>query len=245
MIAVAWTRPAKDSPIARPALLCGGAILSGALLLSFSRSSVLNVLVALTTMVWLNRRRLDMRRVGGGFLVAAVAGLAITWYALPAFTELYWNRLSGSATSLFSYTEGVLSGRLSSWIALTQFLRDNPAHAILGIGYKTLPYSSFTGQPVIGDNMYLTMLVETGLLGLAAFLALNLSILRTAYRAAASPDRRASFFGAWIFCFWMGQLAQMLSQDLFTYWRVLPFYFWTLAVASRAADEYSLSRSIQ
>jgi hypothetical protein len=37
----------------------------------------------------------------------------------------------------------------------------------------------------------------------------------------------------WIFCFWMGELVQMLSGDLITYWRVLPIYFWILAIAVR------------
>jgi len=111
----------------------------------------------------------------------------------------------------------------------------------LGIGYKTLPYTNFVGEAVVGDNMYLTLLVETGVLGLAAFLLLNVAILRNAYRAARHAGATASFFGAWIFCFWAGQMFQMLSGDLLTYWRVLPFYFWTLAVAVRAADEHPVS----
>jgi len=28
-------------------------------------------------------------------------------------------------------------------------------------------------------------------------------------------------------------MAQMLTGDLLTYWRVMPFYFWVLAVAVR------------
>jgi hypothetical protein len=35
-------------------------------------------------------------------------------------------------------------------------------------------------------------------------------------------------------CFWCGQMVQMLSGDLLTYWRVLPVYFWVLALAVRA-----------
>jgi hypothetical protein len=31
----------------------------------------------------------------------------------------------------------------------------------------------------------------------------------------------------------MGELVQMLSGDLITYWRVLPIYFWILAIAVR------------
>ena len=31
-------------------------------------------------------------------------------------------------------------------------------------------------------------------------------------------------------------MVQMLSGDLFTYWRVLPVYFWVLATAAREAE---------
>jgi hypothetical protein len=52
-------------------------------------------------------------------------------------------------------------------------------------------------------------------------------------RAAKSEDRQKAFFGEWFFCFWVGQMFQMLSGDLLTYWRVLPIYFWVLAMAVR------------
>ena len=81
--------------------------------------------------------------------------------------------------------------------------------------------------------MYLSLLVETGIIGLAAFLLLNFAMVRAAWGAARSADSRSSFFGTWIFCFWLGQLCQMLSGDLFTYWRAMPLYFWALAMATR------------
>jgi hypothetical protein len=34
-------------------------------------------------------------------------------------------------------------------------------------------------------------------------------------------------------CFWTGQAVQMFSGDLLTYWRVLPVYFFVLALAAR------------
>jgi O-antigen ligase len=154
---------------------------------------------------------------------------------------LYWERLSASATFLFSSTEGVLSGRLSSWQTLAAFLKSHPMYALLGIGYKTLPYTTFIGDSVVGDNMYLTMLIETGVVGLVALVALNIAILRRAWNAAKHPGAIASFFGTWIFCFWCGEIFQMMSGDLLTYWRVLPFYFLTLAIAVRAANEHPVS----
>src|SRR6185369_3796745 len=101
----------------------------------------------------------------------------------------------------------------------------------VGIGYKTLPYTDYLGAPVVADNMYLSLLVETGIAGLAALIWLNVAILRAAARAARDGDWRRSFCGAWMLCFWAGQTVQMFSGDLLTYWRVLPVYFWVLALA--------------
>jgi hypothetical protein len=47
--------------------------------------------------------------------------------------------------------------------------------------------------------------------------------------------RRASFYGKWLFCFWIGEIVQMLTGDILTYWRVLPVYFWVLAQAAKDA----------
>jgi hypothetical protein len=138
-------------------------------------------------------------------------------------------RLSASAEFLFTSTNGVLSGRVTSWRTLGDWIAANPWQSFFGIGYKTLPYTQYLGSPVVADNMYLSLLVETGVGGLAALIWLNVAILRTAARHA-----RGSFFGLWMLCFWSGQAVQMASGDLLTYWRVLPVYFWILALAVRS-----------
>jgi len=235
MIAVALARPRKEAPVSRKGLLAGGMILSAALMLSYSRGSVANLLVGLTVLLWLNRKRVHWSRVAPA--VAGFGGVAafLMWKIFPAFTEVYWLRISATVEFLFSSTEGVLSGRVASWRTLLDWLSANPWQAILGIGYKTLPYSDTLGAPVVADNMYLSLLVETGILGLAALLWLSVAILRAAYRTQKKTESgsRSSFFSAWILCFWCGQMAQMLFGDLLTYWRVLPIYFWVLAMAVR------------
>jgi len=151
----------------------------------------------------------------------------------PAYAELYWVRLWSTVTYAASSNEIFLSGRVEAWRILGRFLLDHPWHAILGVGYKTLPYSDFIGRQVVADNMYLDILVETGIIGLAALLLLNFAILREGLKAARSSDPQKSFYGAWIFCFWMAEAVQMLSADLLTFWRVLPLYLWVLAMAVR------------
>ena len=233
MIAVAFTRARKDAFVPRPALLAGGVLFSAALLFSYSRSSILNLLVALATLVWIDRARIRWQRAIPLLAISVAAGAAASYYFLPRLVETAWMRLSGSVLYFSDYGEAIFSGRFESWRLLMQFLSAHPWHVIFGIGYKTLPYSDYIGQTVIGDNMYLSMLVETGVVGLAALIWLNLAILRTAWRAAKNASPTASFLGTWMFCFWTGQLFQMFSADLLTYWRVLPVYFLVLACAVR------------
>lgn len=234
MVAVAFTRPRAGSPVSRKALAAGGAVFFAALVLSYSRSSLLNLATAGAVLVWQNRKRVPLARVAAVLGIAAGAAALLTWKVFPAFAEMYWLRLSASAEFIFSATNGVLSGRVESWRLITSWISAHPWQTVFGIGYKTLPYSDYLGNTVIADNMYLSLLVETGIAGLAALLWLSVSILRAASRAARSADPRTSFYGTWMVCFWSGQMAQMLSADVLTFWRVLPVYFWILALAVRA-----------
>lgn len=230
MIAVAFLQGPKTVGLSRFVLGLGATVLAAALIFSYSRASLGNLAIALLVLGWMNRRRLRLARAAWGMMIALASSAAAAYLLFPAFSQIYWQRLLGSFVYFFEYTEGILSGRLQTWSALLDFLARNPAHALLGIGYKTLPYTDYLPRPLIADNMYLSLLVETGVIGLAALLLLNWAILRTAWRA------RASFCGTWIFCFWCGQIFQMFSGDLLTYWRVLPVYFWVLARAVREAD---------
>jgi O-Antigen ligase len=233
MIAVALTRPRAESPLSRKALLAGGGVFFAALVLSYSRASLLNVLVSMGMLAWLNRRRIRVSHVV--LLAVSVAAAAwATWKIFPAFAELYWYRLSASTEFFFTATEGILSGRVASWRTLVGWISLHPWQTLIGIGYKTLPYSDYLGGPVIADNMNLSLLVETGIAGFVALMWLNIAILRGSARAARASDARTSFFGAWMLCFWAGEMVQMLSGDLLTFWRVLPLFFWVLALAVRA-----------
>jgi O-antigen ligase len=234
MIAASLARPEKDSPLGRMALLAGGAVFFAALVLSYSRASVVSLLVAIGTMGWLHRRRLRFARLAATLAVLGAAGALLTWQVFPRFAETYWMRLSATGQYLFTATEGLLSGRVASWRTLGEWIAAHPWQALLGIGYKTLPYTDYLGAPVVADNMYLSLLVETGIAGLAALIWLNLAVLRASARAARSADPQRAFYGIWMLCFWAGETVQMASGDLLTYWRVLPLYFWAIARAIRA-----------
>ena len=233
MIAVSVARPRGETPVSRVALAAGGAVFLAAMVMSYSRSSVLNVLTALAVLAWLNRKRIRLLRVAAVLIPGAAAAGVLIWNLFPEFLEAYWLRLSTSAQYLTTATEGVFSGRLASWRILIDWIATHPWQAWIGLGYKTLPYTDYVGAPVVGDNMYLTTIVETGVLGFAALIWLCVAILRSSARAARAADPTRAFLGTWILCFWSGQMVQMASGDLLTYWRVLPLYFWVLALAVR------------
>lgn len=204
------------------------AVFSIALIFSYSRASLLNVVCACAVMLYLERRNFRWLFLPAVWIAVAAVSM---YFVAPEFAQSYWLRVKYSVLNMPGAPGDVLSGRVSSWTALHDFIVQQPWHLILGIGYKTLPYSEFAGRQIIADNTYLDLLVETGILGLALFIALNIFILSAGVLAVSSPNPKAKFFGRWITCFWVGELVQMFSGDLITYWRVLPICFWVLAAA--------------
>jgi O-antigen ligase len=235
MIGVSLVRPKQERPVHVGVLVAGGAVLATALVLSYSRASLLNLVAASLALLFLRRSKLRLGRLAILTALVLITVTLVMVTVFPAFVRPYWLRLSTSASFFLEAPNQVLSGRLGAWRFLLDFLLDHPWHLIFGVGYKTLPYSSFIGRTVIADNMYLSLLVETGVPGLATVLLLCGTALGASLQAARSEDPRRSFFGGWFFCFWTGQMVQMLSGDLLTYWRVMPLYFWTLAVATRGS----------
>src|SRR5262249_944802 len=145
MIAVALARPRGESPVSRPALVAGGAVLFAALVLSYSRASVVSLLTAMSTLGWLNRKRLRFARLAATLALLTGAGALLSWQGFPAFAETYWMRLSATGQYLFTATEGLLSGRVASWRTLVAWIEANPWQSLAGIGYKTLPYTDYLG----------------------------------------------------------------------------------------------------
>ncbi len=233
MIAVALFRHPSQRPVSLVAMLAGGVAIAAALVLSYSRASLLNLAVGILVLLWLNRKRVRPVRLFAAAGVSGGAAFLLLFGVFPLFARAYWLRITQSFSYFLESPNAILSGRVQSWRILTQFLLAHPWHAIFGIGYKTLPYSQFIGQTTIADNTYLSMLIETGIAGLAALMLWNIAVIRCSYRASQSEDARRSFCGTWMLCFWTGQIVQMFSADLLTYWRVLPVYMCVLALAVR------------
>lgn len=232
-IAVAITQRAGRR-LGSPLLLSAGTVaFLAALLFSFSRGSMIALAASLGVLLLLNRERVRWLPLSAALAVVSSVALAVVYWLSPVMVEFYWLRLRISIEQILSGNAQVLSGRLAAWSYLGDFLMQHPWHALLGVGYKTLPYSNVAGRPIVADNAYLSALVETGMVGLLALLAFHAAVFRMAWRAVRSGQPEARFYGAWIACFWFGESVQMLSGDLLTYWRVLPVYFWVLAMAVR------------
>jgi O-antigen ligase len=195
--------------------------------------------VSLAALAILERRRFRFSaralRLSMAACASAVAGLALAAALFGEFFGAYLMRLGQSAEFFLSEPNLVLSKRLETWALLASRVRETPWDFVLGVGYKTLPYAD---PPVVADNMYLSLLMETGWPGILALAAVNTAVLLQSYREAryaASELRR--FCGIWMFAFWCGEMVQMLSGDILTYWRILPAFFAVLAIGSR--DDHS------
>jgi O-antigen ligase len=205
--------------------------LAAALVLSFSRSSLLNLVAALVALAVLERRQIRWLR-SLAYAAAAIAATSSAIYVwMPEILVAYWRRTSDTLLFGTTLTSEVLSGRLETWHTLVEHLADRPWVLLTGIGYKTLPYTSYFGEPLVADNMYLSILTEAGVAGLVLMVALSAAMLTASLQAWRRADSASHFFGAWFFCFWVGQMAQMLWVDVLTYWRVLPLAFFVLAMA--------------
>jgi len=227
-LAVLW--PGR-SGLKRWIAAAGAVPLAAALLLSYSRASVLSVVVSIAALLVLRWRDVKWVRAmigacAAGLLVAIVVGLVA-----PGLAAWWWARAQTTLKLAFSASDAALSGRVSSWSIIGSFVIDHPVRALVGVGYKTLPYSDVLGRPVVADNTYLSAFVETGVAGLAALCALHFAILRATWRAAHSSDASTAFYGAWAFSFWAGEIVQMSAADLLTYWRLLPVFFFVIALA--------------
>lgn len=230
--ATAWVLPETRARLNFPWLgVLGVAALAIALILSFSRSSFLGLLAALAALGVLERKRIDWRRS----LVLAGAAIGTTWGILylfaPQILGAFRRRMVDTLVYGWTLPGEMLSGRLETWTALIRHLYDHPWVLATGIGFKTLPYSSYTGEPLPADNMYLSILVEAGIPGLVLMIALSAGMLAAALRARRRGDASSRFFPTWFFCFWIGEMFQMATVDALTYWRVLPLAFFALAMA--------------
>jgi O-antigen ligase len=210
-------------------------VLSLAVLVAFSRSMWVSIIVALLVSLVLSRL-VRLRRAA-----AALLALAVPIFLLWVFSPDLWNYLVsvrvGFLVDIFNDPNFATSGRFDTWLRVLSIMRDNPQYLIFGVGYKTLTVTRLFHGEIITDNGYLSLLLETGIVGLGSFLVLSAAILKVFFRLARSANEALAFSATVLFSIWCGELVQLLATDAYTYWRNVVIFTalmaWTLNMAER------------
>lgn len=212
-------------------------VLALAVLFAFSRSAWGSLLLSLSVLILVSRRA----RIGRTLLFSAALGIPLLLVGL--WTPEIWHYLVAARIGSFSQIlidpDSVSSGRLTVWARVVSILFDNPQYLVFGIGYKTLPFTRLFHGEIITDNGYLSLLLETGILGLVGFLAFSRSVLGTFLSLARSAQGAAAFWSALLFSLWCGEIVQMLAADAHTYWRNLIVYTALMACTLNMSESES------
>ena len=184
----------------RPAVLtatAGVALASlAALVASWSRGGWMGFAAAVAVMtaaLFLPLRDLRRWLAAGGALLLAATGWPLLWTHLPAALRdrligfLAYTRFRDVRGAAVDATNYAVMERMAHWQAALGMWRD---HLWLGVGlgcyeaayvdYRLLPWPNALGH---AHNVYLTLLAETGLLGLAAYLLLFAALFFRLLRA--------------------------------------------------------------
>lgn len=228
--------------IRRSALVVSVAILSLAVLVAFSRSTWASVFVALLVFASITGH-VKVRRGAILLLVLAVL-LFLLWKLSPGLWSYLLNARVGTLAEIFVSPNDATSGRFDTWSNVIKIISDNPQYLAFGIGYKTLTFTRLFHGEITVDNGYLSLLLETGLAGLAAFLFFSGAILKTFFRLSHARDQATAFWSAVLFSLWCGQLIQLLAVDAYTYWRnMVVFAAFAAFTLNRAARTNSLEET--
>ena len=222
-LAATWTCFAflvgsKDPKFGRWIVCLAAALGPAAILLSSSRGAVVNCVMAVVAYV-LTRpftRRSQRRRWRASSIVIAVVAGAATVFAglrsLPAeIVDASIDRLN-----IFSALEGNntftdSSGRYESWpAALSQGLRG----PFWGVGPKTYEL----GTSALVDNSFINAFIISGLVGGFCFIGFWLLLVLGGLVAVLRDLCRLR---PWRLA--LGQIAQALTGDIYTYWYSMPF----------------------
>lgn len=228
--------------VRRPALIASVMILSLAVLVAFSRSTWASVLVALLVFASITGN-VKVRR-GAIYLLTLAIPLFLLWKFSPGLWSYLLNARVGRLAEIFVSPNVATSGRFDTWSHVVSIISNHPQHLVFGIGYKTLSFTRLFHGEIIVDNGYLSLLLETGLAGLAGFLFFSVVILNTFFKLSHARDQAAAFWSAVLFSSWCGQLVQLLAVDAYTYWRnMVIFAAFAAFTLNRAARTNSMEEA--
>ncbi len=205
-----------------------------ALFLSYSRGSWMAVTVAISVFLILQRQLkvwncLFVCFMFGGFI------LMVYQFSQDVVVNFFNWRL-GTLIDFWQDPNTATSGRWANWATLWNYFATRPWLVLFGIGYKSIPYTPIFGKPVVADNGYMSLLFEAGIPGLAAFVWLNYNLMRLLSRCRKAESHLCRLLASFLIAFWCGELAQMLTGDIFTFWRNLTVMFVLIAAVQSLAE---------
>jgi hypothetical protein len=220
--------------ISRTLLIVFISVISLAILVAFSRSTWISVVMALLASLFVSR--LVKIRRGAVFFGAVAIPLILLWVSSSELWSYFVNARVGRLIEMFSDPNVATSGRYETWLRVLSIMREQPQYLLFGIGYKTLPVTRLFHGEIITDNGYLSLLLETGVAGLAGFLVLSRSVLKTFFRLARAGREAPAFWSSVVFSIWCGELVQLLAADAYTYWRNVVIIAALMALTLNLAD---------
>ena len=208
--------------------------LSLAVLVSFSRSTWASVLTALFASLMLSRFVRLPR--GVAVLCAVLVPLCFLWILSPGLWDYLVSARVGRLFEIIDDPNSATSGRFETWTRMLSIMRDEPQYLFFGIGYKTLTVTRLFHGEIVTDNGYLSLLLESGLAGLAGFALFSKAILGTFLRLARAGPELPAFWATVLFSIWCGELVQLLAADAYTYWRNISIFAALMALTLNIAE---------
>jgi O-antigen ligase len=128
------------------------------------------------------------------------------------------------------------SGRYDTWVRVLSIMRDQPQYLVFGIGYKTLPVTRLFHGEIVTDNGYLSLLLETGIVGLTGFVLYSCGILKVFVRLARTARGIPAFWATVLFSLWCGELVLFMAADAYSYWRNMAVIAGLMALTLNLAE---------
>jgi O-antigen ligase len=156
--------------------------------------------------------------------------LLSVYFWFPELVTNFFERRLGTLLEFWKYPDAATSGRWETWKSLFDYFAGRPGLLLFGIGYKSIASTRLFGTILTVDNGYLSLLFETGILGLTAWIILIITLLHQLFEVRRRGSSIQSLYAIFLLAFWCGQMVQMMTGDILTYWRNLVVYFSMAAV---------------
>lgn len=173
--------------------------------LSMSRSLIVAVFVYFVIRLGMERK---IKPVTLLFISAFIISIFIFGMNNEYLTS-FWGRLSGANQ------EDISSGRFTTWALLLGLVGDNP---LLGVGYRL----STEKYGLIPDNMFLSLSVETGVVGLLLYFSFLLSVCAFVYKNNKEK-----------FPLIIAYIISGVFIDISTFWLSVPLFLFTMSLYNR------------